>query len=221
MKLKCLIFDCDGLMFNTEYYSRQNWLKVGKKYNLKMDEALFEQITGAGPTHFQKVMDERPDIHAHLAEIRAGRNPNIAKAIDELGNINKPGLVDLLTYLKESGKYKVCIASSSPKEYVEWLVSTIGYDYPFDVIMGGNLVKNAKPAPEIFLKTAEMAGVLPEETLVLEDSKLGHIAAKNANMHRMFIKDLVEPDEEFRQLIEYEKNDLSQVIDFLKEMDLD
>ncbi len=221
MKLTCLIFDCDGLMFNTEAYSRQNWLRVGKKYNLEMDESLFEQITGAGPTHFQKVMDARPDIKAHLPEIREGRNPTIAKAIEELGNVNKPGLVELLSFLKESGKYKVCIASSSPSDYVKWLVSTIGYDYPFDVIMGGNLVKNAKPDPEIFLKTAELANVKPEETLVLEDSKLGHVAAKNALMHRMFIKDLVEPDEEFKSLIEFERKDLKEVIDFLKEMDLD
>ncbi|MBP3399018.1 MAG: HAD family phosphatase [Erysipelotrichaceae bacterium] len=216
MNIKCLIFDCDGLMFNTEYYSRQNWLRIGKKYNLEMDEWMFEQITGAGPTHFQWVMDQRPLVKEHLAEIRANRNPTIAKAIEELGNINKKGLVELLTYLKESAQYKVCIASSSPQEYVKWLIGTIGYDYPFDVIMGGNMVKNAKPDPEIFLKAAELAGIQPEHCLVLEDSKLGHQAAKSAGMHRMFIKDLVEPDDEFKALIEFKKNDLSEVIDFLK-----
>ncbi|MBE6108545.1 MAG: HAD family phosphatase [Erysipelotrichaceae bacterium] len=221
MKLKCLIFDCDGLMFNTEYYSRQNWLRIGQKYNLFMDEPLFEQITGAGPTHFQKVMDARPDIKEHLSEIRANRNPTIARAIEELGNVNKPGLVELLKFLKQSGKYKVCIASSSPCEYVKWLVGTIGYDYPFDVILGGDLVKNAKPDPEIFLKAAEMTGTDPEHCLVLEDSKLGHVAAKNAGMHRMFIKDLVEPDEELQSLIEFERKSLDEVIDFLIKMDLD
>lgn len=217
MKIECLIFDCDGLMFNTEYYSRQNWLRIGKKYGLVMDEELFEQITGAGPDHFQKVMDARPDLHEHLPEIRANRNPTIAHAIDELGSINKKGLVPLLKYLHESKKYRVCIASSSPKAYVEWLISTIGYDYPFDVIMGGDTVKKAKPDPEIFLKAAESAGVKPENTLVLEDSKLGHMAAKSAGMHRMFIKDLVEPDDVFKALIEFERNDLGEVIDFLKE----
>ncbi|MBR5003840.1 MAG: HAD family phosphatase [Erysipelotrichaceae bacterium] len=216
MNIKCLIFDCDGLMFNTEYYSRQNWKNMGKKYNLTMDEKFFEQITGAGPTHFKKVMDERPDIQEHLTEIRANRNPTIAKAIEELGNINKKGLVELLRYLKESNQFKVCIASSSPCEYVKWLVSTIGYDYPFDVIIGGDMVKNAKPDPEIFLKAASLVNIEPENCLVLEDSKLGHVAAKNAQMHRMFIKDLVEPDDEFKTLIEHQRNDLAEVIDFLK-----
>ncbi len=184
-----------------------------------MDEPLFEQITGAGPTHFQKVMDERPDIKAHLTEIRANRNPTIAKAIEKYGNVNKPGLIELLKYLNESGKYKVCIASSSPSDYVKWLIGTIGYDFQFDVILGGNLVKNAKPDPEIFLKAAELAGTKPEECLVLEDSKLGHMAAKNAQMHRLFIKDLIEPDEEFQSLIEFQKNSLDEVIDFLKEIE--
>lgn len=216
MKIKCLIFDCDGLMFNTEYYSQQNWKRIGAKYNLPMDEKLFEQITGAGRTHFEKVMNERPDIQQHLPEIRANRNTTIAKAIEELGNINKKGLVELLTYLKESSQYKVAIASSSPCEYVKWLVSTIGYDYPFDVIIGGDMVKNAKPDPEIFLKAAELAKVDPENCLVLEDSKLGHVAAKEAGMHRMFIQDLVTPDEEFKALIEHQRNNLAEVIDFLK-----
>ena len=215
MNIKCLIFDCDGLMFNTEYYSRQNWLNIGRKYNLTMGEDLFEQITGAGHTHFKKVMESRPDIQEHLPEIRANRNVTIAKGIEECGNINKKGLVELLTYLKESGQYKVCIASSSPCEYVKWLVSTIGYDYPFDAIIGGDMVKNAKPDPEIFLKASEMMQVDPEYCLVLEDSKLGHVAAKEAGMHRMFIQDLVLPDDEFKTLIEHQRNDLSEVIDFL------
>jgi len=218
MEIKCLIFDCDGLMFNTEYYSRQNWLHFGKKYNLEMDEWLFEQITGAGPTHFAWVMDQRPEIKQHLEEIRANRNPFIAKMIEKHGNINKKGLVELLTYLNETKNYKVCIASSSKTEYVKWMVSSIGYDYPFDAILGGDQVTNAKPDPDIFLKAAEAVQIKPENCLVLEDSKNGHLAAYRAGMHRMFIKDLVEPDDEFKQLIEYEKKDLSEVIDFLKSL---
>lgn len=215
MNIKCLIFDCDGLMFNTEYYSRENWLNVGRKYNIPMDDELFKQIIGAGATHFQKVMESRPDIQKHLPEIRANRAAALNKGIEEHGNINKKGLVELLTYLNQSGQYKVCIASSSTCEYVKRLVSTIGYDYPFDAIIGGDMVKNAKPDPEIFLKAAQMVQVSPENCLVLEDSKLGHIAAKAAGMHRMFIQDLIEPDEQFKTLIEHQRNDLSEVIDFL------
>ena len=79
MNIKCLIFDCDGLMFNTEYYSRENWLNVGRKYNIPMDDELFKQIIGAGATHFQKVMESRPDIPKYalielLPSIRESKN---------------------------------------------------------------------------------------------------------------------------------------------------
>ena len=48
MNIKCLIFDCDGLMFNTEYYSRQNWKNMGKKYNLYNRVRYITQILELG-----------------------------------------------------------------------------------------------------------------------------------------------------------------------------
>ncbi len=217
MKIEGIIFDCDGLMFDTERIGRQNWMNIIQKYDLDADDSFFSAITGSGPTFFEEIMNSRPDIKVHLPEIEGNRFPIIAKAIEERGNINKEGLVELLKYLKESGQYKVCIASSSPVSYVEWLVSTIGYDYPFDYIIGGDNVEKAKPDPEIFLKVAQQIDVRPENILVIEDSKNGHIAAKRANMHRMFIQDMIVPDEEFREYIEFEEESLLGVIDFLKD----
>ena len=88
----------------------------------------------------------------------------------------------------------------------------------FDAIVGGNEVKHGKPAPDIFLKGAETLHVKPEECLVLEDSKNGILAAHAAGMHSCFIEDTVKKDSEMKAVLEYEKKDLSQVIDLLEEI---
>ena len=79
------------------------------------------------------------------------------------------------------------------------------------------MVTKCKPDPEIFLNCAKALNVEPENCLVLEDSKNGIIAAKNAGMISGFIYDTVNKDEQFSHLIDHEFQDLSQVIDYLKD----
>lgn len=219
MEIKCLIFDCDGLMFDTEHHVSIMWKRVSEKHGLELPENFFGMIFGSGPETLTKVKEEYPEHMALSPEISENILPFIRESIEKNGNINKKGLVELLQYLNEVKKYKVCIASSSPTDYLYWLVSTIGYDFDFDVILGGDKVKNRKPDPEIFLKAAEIVGVNPENCLVLEDSKNGHKAALAAGMHRMFIEDIVARDDEMKCYIEFQRDNLSEVIDFLKTLD--
>ena len=76
---------------------------------------------------------------------------------------------------------------------------------------------HGKPDPEIFLTAARKAGVAPENCVVLEDSKFGIIAAKRAGMKSVWIYDFVKPDEEMKEAIQESRNDLLEVIDYLKE----
>ncbi len=216
MKIECLIFDCDGLMFNTEYLCRQTWLKVAEKYNLNIPDDFFRQTTGAGSSVFVRLEKEYPKLIQLLPEVKNNLKPCIEKAILTNGNINKQGLVELLSYLKNRKDIKTAVASSSNADHVCWLLSTIGIEFHFDAIVCGNMVTHSKPDPEIFLKAAELTNTPVQHCLVLEDSKNGHLAALRAGMHRVFIKDLIEPDQEFSQLIEFERHDLSEVIDLIK-----
>lgn len=219
MKLRCIIFDCDGLMFNTEYHAQNTWKKVLNQYQIELPEHFFDWITGAGRLQFQEVMNDYPQIYAHHEEIEQHRLPDLKAVIEQEGNVNQPGLVELLQYLKTQD-LKVCIASSSKTEYVRWMITTIGIDFDFDVILGGDQVKNGKPNPDIFLKAASLAGITdPAECLVLEDSKNGHIGAKAAGMHRLFIEDMIQPDKMMQEeLIEFQCDSLDQVIPLLENL---
>lgn len=217
MKIKCLVFDCDGLMFNTEYHCRQAWIEAAQKHQLKIPDEFFRQTTGAGSAVFARLEKDYPKLIQLLPEVNQNLKPCLERAISTYGNINKPGLIELLTYLKDRKDIKTAVASSSGANHVNWLLSTMGIDFHFDAIICGNMVTRSKPDPEIFLKAAELTNTPVQHCLVLEDSKNGHLAAMHAGMHRVFIKDLIEPDEEFLSLIEFEKHDLSEVIDLIKE----
>lgn len=216
--IKAVLFDCDGLMFNTERESQKMWKEEADKFGVTIPSSFFVIYTGArkdvdvswyyeNVPHFKEIQD-------NMAKRRFDLNHWKTFYPDKL---NKKGLVQLENYLHEHHiLHAVC--SSSSHEYVECLLNTVSAPMHFDAIVGGNEVKHGKPAPDIFLKGAEIFHVKPEECLVLEDSKNGILAAHAAGMHSCFIEDTVKKDSEMMSVLEYEKKDLSQVIDLLEEI---
>ena len=70
----------------------------------------------------------------------------------------------------------------------------------FDAIVTKEEVKNGKPNPEVFLKASSKLGVNPDQCVVLEDSILGILAAHNANAIPVMVVDLIEPNDEIKNI---------------------
>ena len=218
MKMKAVLFDCDGLMFDTERVAQDMWRDIGRSYGVEIPDDLFVAITGVKDTraltpyfetvpHLQDILDASRKKRFDL-EFWSSFYPD---------GLNKKGLVALNQYLNEN-HIPCCVCSSSKKEYVETLLRTVSSPLHFDSIVGGDMVEHGKPDPDIFLLGASILGVEAENCLVLEDSKMGILATKRAGMHSCFIQDTIKPDDEMRENIEFEKEDLSQVIDLLEEV---
>ncbi len=216
MDIQGVLFDCDGLMFDTERVAQQMWRNIGKEFNVEIPDEVFVAITGVKDDHLLQPFYKKIP---HLKEIR-----DIARTkrfdLDFWASfypdgLTKKGLVQLNLYLKEH-HIPCAVCSSSKKAYVETLLRTSSVPLYFDAIIGGDMVIHGKPDPEIFLKGAKEIGVEPKKCLVLEDSKMGILAAKNAGMHSCFIEDTIHPDEEMKQAIEFQKDHLAQVIELLE-----
>lgn len=216
--IQAVLFDCDGLMFDTERVAQNMWREIAKEYDVVLPDDLFVCITGVKDT---SLMEPYYQTIPHLKEIRdeAGKKRFDLEFWKSFypDRLNKKGLVELNRFLEEKG-IPCAICSSSKKEYVKTLLETVSVELQVDVIVGGDMVRHGKPDPEIFLKGAEMLNVQPENCLVLEDSKMGILAARNAKMHSCFIEDTIRPDEEMKEAIEYQREDLSQVMDLIKEI---
>ena len=215
-RIRAVLFDCDGLMFNTEQIAQEVWAKEAKRYGIDLPDDFFIHITGAGGVREREYIRSVIPDEAIIAAISAKRFDLAMWASFPKGELVKKGLEELYAYLRQNG-YRVGIASSSGREYVETLLNNTLKEIRYDAICTGDMVRYAKPDPEIFLRCAQMLGVPPEECLVLEDSRQGVHAAANAGMHAGFIQDTIACDSEMEQWIEYRFNDLSEVIGLLEE----
>ena len=109
----------------------------------------------------------------------------------------QPGLHELLDYLDDAGIEKV-IASSSEVHMIDVMTKNAGIRDRFSAIHGGDQVEQTKPAPDIFELAWSNLGVSKEETLVLEDSINGVLAAHAAGISVIMVPDTVEPTDEVR-----------------------
>lgn len=121
------------------------------------------------------------------ADCRSGRSAAEARA------------KELLEYGREKG-LGMAVATSSRRAYAEDMLAQAGIDGYFDGFVFGDMVKNAKPDPEIYLAACRELGVNPSNALALEDAPNGIRSAYAAGLYPVMIPDLVEPDDEIRRM---------------------
>lgn len=216
--IKAIIFDMDGLMFDTESLATKCFIKAAEVQGYKMTKEETHLVLGfkreAIYKFYEKYFKEKNNgvdgialvdyQYNYLENILFTKGPDKMSYLDEL-----------LKYLKKN-KYKIAVASSSDLEHINNnLTKTKTLDF-FDVIVSGGEVKNGKPAPDIFLLASERLGISPSECLVLEDSKFGIEAAYSAGIKSVMIPDSFYPDKETKEKAHKVLNNLGEVINFLE-----
>lgn len=199
-KIELIIFDMDGLMFDTEKTSYIGWKEAAKKYGYEIQKDLFEKTIGANLARTKEVFfnhfgDDFPfDL---IKEARVNISNNIIKTS---GVPIKNGLYELISYLNQSNIKKAVATSTSMSRALD-LLRLAKIDNFFDYILCGDEIKNSKPSPEIFLTVADKLKCSPNKCIVLEDSEAGIIAAYKANMLPIMIPDMKEPSKEIQKVI--------------------
>lgn len=180
--IKLIIFDLDGVLveakeihfetLNTaikevagseyvislnEHYSTYDGLKTNQKLEL------LTKNKGLSTEHYTEIWDKKQQY-----------------TIDEISNLKQDErLIDIFKRLRNEG-YKLACASNSIRRSVLVMLSKIGIIEYMDLILSNEDVKNSKPHPEMYWKSMSMMGVLPEETLIVEDSPHGLLAASRS-----------------------------------------
>lgn len=215
MKKKLLIFDMDGLMFDTERIYYKAWQESAKAYGYEIDWNIYTQIVARNSRYIEKVLKQILGDELPYEAICQKKRDLCDAIIEKEGIQKKEGLDELLDYLDEQGIQKV-VATSSMREKALRYLELGGIRERFDYIICGSDVEESKPNPEIFLKVAARVGISPDQCMVLEDSRLGIQAAHAAKMTSVFIPDLVKADEEILGNASYCKASLKEVITLLQ-----
>ena len=197
--MKTVIFDMDGLLVDSEVRALRAWREVAAKHGIDGIDDLFPKIIGMNTYTrgelFRSVYGENYPYTECNEEVRSLAHGYEAETPVPL----KKGVRELLSYFRENG-FKIAIASSGLLATIERRMKYHGiFDY-FDVIVSGEMVKNSKPDPEIFLLCSEKLGVHPEEITVFEDSQNGIKAAHAAGMRPVMVPDLFAPEKDVAAL---------------------
>lgn len=194
-KIKAVLFDMDGVIFDTESLYLDAWTKVFNKYGYTLTRDIYISVMGTGRQNVIKTFLNVYGQDLPVLEMYKEKDKILAQAIEK-GQISiKTGVNDILNFLKEN-EYKIALATSAKKERVDKQLKAAKFEEVFDAIVCGDEVKNSKPDPEIFLKAAEKLSINPENCLVIEDSSAGVKAAYNAKIICMHVEDLKKADEE-------------------------
>lgn len=215
-RIKGVIFDQDGLLFDTERLSVQAWNLAGDELGFYLEESFLCTIRGANAQDSSRRFKERFGEEYDFSKLRNRKQEIFMKMLREREMPVKPGVKELLTYLRENG-YKIALATASPREYSSDNLRLAGIQEFFTYMVTGDMVKEAKPNPEIFLKAAELLGEAPAHCLVLEDSLNGVEAGLRGGFVTVMVPDLTQPKEELRERVDRVCESLFEVREWLAE----
>lgn len=200
--IRAVIFDQDGVMFDTERMSAKAWNKAGEELGIVMEEEFLCTIRGMNYQDATARFEVKfGGSGIDYEELRRRKKEYFTAMRKELPLPVKPGLHELLAYLKEQG-YKIALATGSTKEYSLDNLSEAGVTEYFEYIISGDMVEHAKPSPDIFLKSAQVLGEKPENCLVLEDSLNGVEAGISGGFVTVMVPDMTQPDEALRNRVD-------------------
>ena len=213
-QVKAVVFDMDGLLFDSESVYRDAMIATAAELGLEMPSSLFLKLVGLpwaanvpmlmehyGPTFNPESFRREATRRFHLiadAEIRL-----------------KAGVMEILDAL-DALKLPRAIATSSMHPTVQHHLGQHGLLGRFDALVAQGDYARGKPAPDPFLTAAQRLGVAPEDCLALEDSHNGVRAAHGAGMMTIMIPDLLDPDEEMDTLCVRIVRDLHEVRELLE-----
>lgn len=215
-QLAGFVFDMDGLMYDTERIIMNAWDKTGKEM-------------GYGPLGFH--------LFSTLGMSRSGRKEYFQKTLgmdfpyDEFQERYaeetyrqtetyipvKPGLYELLDYLKQEHFVLAVATSSSRESALRKLKNSHLEQGYFDVIICGDMVKRAKPDPEIYQIACQKLQKPPSQLVALEDSENGLKSALSAGMGAIMIPDLIRDYPDIEPFLDGKFNRLDELISFIPE----
>jgi HAD superfamily hydrolase (TIGR01509 family) len=184
--MKLIIFDLDGVLVEakTIHFDALNEA-LGSKYAIEWNEHL-SKYDGLKTNQKLEMLTQEKGLPIDLYKSVWDRKQRLT--LQKLSDL-KPStqLQACISSLVNEG-YKIACCSNSIRKTVLTVLSKLGIIEYFDLILSNEDVKNSKPHPEIYWKAISMMGCLPEETLIVEDSPFGLLAASRSKSHVMRVE---------------------------------
>ena len=197
--IKAVIFDVDGVIFDTESVWSESFKRANKKLGVYISEEFRRTCSGIPlAVNKERIRAAFPDVDADEYMTAASEYYN--EVVDEYSGLLKNGFVELIEFLKAK-KLKLAVCTGGRREKLDFLFSKVNLDYRkiFDVIVTSDCCKRSKPDPMPYLLACEMLGESPSDCLVIEDSINGIQSAFSAGAIPVMVIDLILPDKKTKE----------------------
>ena len=184
MSIKAVIFDMDGTMAHTEPLHFRAFSAIFEEFGATWEyDEFIKKYSGTGSHNIiSGVLQDRGKTYKDLDALALKKKDIYRQLVESAEIAVVDGLYEFIEMLKTEG-VPYLIASGTNADNVRSVLERIGLSTDFPVIVSGEDIKRAKPAPDIFLLAAEHLGAKPDDCMVLEDAVAGVKAAKTAKMY--------------------------------------
>lgn len=213
--MRAVVFDMDGVLFDTERVCMDSWVAVAEKEGLPDMETIFPRCIGGNANDSRKIVLEAYGQEFDYDTFRKKAFDRFWEYIEKNGLPMMAGVREILAWLKEE-QWIVGLASSTRKSSVLDHLERAGIRDYFQAIVTGDMVTHSKPLPDIYLIACRHLGIEPCEAYAIEDSPNGIRSAYAAGMCPLMVPDILQPDEEIRHLSYRIFRDLPEVLEFMK-----
>lgn len=194
-KLQGVIFDMDGLLFDTELLYYQATQVVADEMGIPYSKELYLAYVGVSDEEVWTAYHERFDPvfgHDKISRFIQAAFDRTVTMFEQGAAELKPGVYDILRFLDDQQIPRI-LASSNQRMVIDTLLAAADLTDAFPEIVCFDDVARAKPDPEIFEKAQQILKVPKESLVILEDSANGIHAAHSAGISVIMIPDLIAP----------------------------
>ncbi|HXF09783.1 MAG TPA: beta-phosphoglucomutase family hydrolase [Desulfuromonadaceae bacterium] len=183
--IKGLIFDCDGTLADSMPLHWRAWQMVTQRHGLHFPEDRFYATGGVPSRDILKILAQEQGRSLDHIAVAHEKEETYLQTLSQIEPIHA-----VVEIAKENhGKLPMAVASGGSQKIICMVLEQIKIRDLFDAVVTNEMVKNQKPAPDIFLEAARRIGVEPKNCLAFEDTELGLQAIRSAGMEAVDVRE--------------------------------
>lgn len=191
---KAVIFDLDGVVTSTDGYHYRAWKRLADANGWDFDETINQRLRGVSRMQSLQIILEQNAVSLSEEEMLRMCDRKNEWYRDSLATVSSddilPGIAGLLDALKRK---HISLAVASASRNAPYILGKLGLDAVFDAVVPAEQVVMGKPDPEVFVRAADLLGLLPEECTGVEDAPAGIESIRSAMMRCVGVGSAVDP----------------------------
>jgi HAD superfamily hydrolase (TIGR01509 family) len=187
MTPKGLVFDCDGTLANTMPLHWRAWQLITQRHNLHFPEDRFYSLGGVPSRDILKMLSQEQGRSLDHIAVAHEKEEAYLPFMEEVEPIH--AVVEIAK--ANHGKIPMAVASGGTQKIICQVLERLQIRHLFGAVVTSEMVRNQKPAPDIFLEAARLIGVEPKYCRAYEDTDLGMQAIRSAGMEAVDVRTLL------------------------------